>query len=397
MKSKTLYFLLSVYIAANGFFNPFGLLSPQVTKFLFYGISLLAVLLAFRKKNKPLYPKWPYRILILGIVSSSVVANTIQGQSFSVSFVAMLQYIFSYLYLYVLMKYRPSEDFIEKAFKVLTLCSLVMYLVNLASFPNMVFGETKDEYDMSRGFVRIGMPMIEIVVTYFFYNINKWITTRDKKTVYWIILTMAMIFMSLTRQVIALSAALGLLFIMQKASWVKKGVVILSCVFIVYVVLPQIPMVKTMMELSKDQASSNEDDDDIRVKAWRFYTQEYQTNEITPIVGNGVPGIGNSPWGNRVGQALEYTHCLLVDVGWAGFFWLFGGITTLALLLLLLKAIFMKKRSDRQYLTYSVAFVTITSVASAPILYYSQVCGLSLILYMAYASKENRNTHPQLQ
>ena len=398
---RTLLLAGLVYLSAQGFFNPFGLLSPQLSKALFFAFSIIAILTVFRKKGTCNYPKWSYRCLMIGIFVASIMAMVFHAQSYMVSLVAILPYFLGYSYLYVVGKSKPSVAFIEKAFQVLTVCSLLMYIVNLFSFPNMIFGETKDEYDMSRGFVRIGVPMIEIVVTYFFYSINQWIVTKQRKNIYWILLTAVMIFMSLTRQVIALSAILGMLFIMQKASWFKKISVIAICVFVVYVVLPQIPMVKTMMELSENQAANNRNDEDIRVTAWRFYTTEFQTNQLSPILGNGVPSYGKSRWGNFVEQTTALTvdggnACFTVDVGWAGFFWYFGGIATLGLLLLLIKGIRTAKYEDKQYLSYSLTFIALTAIASGPILYYSQICSLSLILYMAYASKENRNTHSQL-
>lgn len=398
---RILSLLTLVYLAAQSFFNPFDIVSAQLSKALFYGFSAIAVLLAFRQNVKLSCPNRPYQCIIFGIFAASIMATAYHDQSYNVSFVAVLPYLFGYLYLYVLEKFKPSENFIEKIFQVLTLCSLVIYLVNLVSFPNMMFGITKDEYDMSRGFVRIEIPMIEIVVTYFFYSINQWLLSRKRQSMFWIILTSVMIFMSLTRQVIAVSAVLGLLFILQKANWIKKIAVILVGVFIVYVILPKIPMVKTMMELSEAQAKSNKYDEDIRIKAWRFYTTEFQTNDITPILGNGVPSFGNSRWGDYVNQTtapkvLGGNGCFPVDVGWAGFFWYFGGVATLGLLVLILKGIKTPKRVERQYLSYALAFIGLTAATSGPILFYSQVCSLCLILYMAYASKKNSSYHPQL-
>ncbi len=398
---RILVLLLLVFLAAQGFFNPFGLVSPLLSKALFFAFSIIAILFVFRKKTICAYPKWSYRCLMMGIFVASIMAMVFHAQSYMVSLVAILPYFLGYSYFYVVEKSKPSVAFIEKAFKILTICSLLMYIVNLVSFPNMIFGETKDEYDMSRGFVRIRIPMIEIVVTYFFYSINQWIVTKQRKNIYWILLTAVMIFMSLTRQVIALSAILGLLFVMQTASWFKKISVIAICIFVVYVVLPQIPMVKTMIELSEQQSLDNKSDEDIRVKAWRFYTTEFQTNAITPYLGNGVPSYGKSRWGNFVEQTTALYQdggnaCFTVDVGWAGFFWYFGGVATLGLLLMFWKGITRKKATDKQYISYALAFIAITAIASGPILFYSQICSLSLLFYLAYA-KENSSAHPQLQ
>lgn len=391
-----------VYLAAHSFFNPLGIVSASSAKAVFIGFSVLFFLYAKKKgKNRISYPSQSYKLLVWGIFIASIMGAIFHDQSYMVSVVAVMPYLMGYLFFYSVLLLNPSPEKLEKSFQILTICSLLMYLSNLISFPNMIFGESQDEYDMSRGFVRIGIPMIEIVVTYFFYSINQWIVTKQRKNIYWILLTAVMIFMSLTRQVIALSAILGLLFVMQTASWFKKISVIAICIFVVYVVLPQIPMVKTMMELSEKQAINNRSDEDIRVTAWRFYTTEFQTNKLSPILGNGVPSYGKSRWGNFVEQTTALYEdggnaCFTVDVGWAGFFWYFGGVATLGLLLMFWKGIRIKKNKDRQYLTYSLAFIALTAIASGPILYYSQICSLSLILYMAYASKENRNSHPQL-
>lgn len=401
MKNKKLYLLVLVYLAAHGFFNPLGIVPDSLSKGIFVVLSLLALFMAFKKRStKVTYPKMGYRFLMVGIFVSSIMATVFHSQSYSVSLVAVLPYLFGYLYFYVLEKFRIDIDLVEKALRVLTICSLGMYLVNLACFPNMVFGESQDEYDMSRGFVRIGVPMIEIVVACFFFSINQWMIFKKKKNVYWIILTAILIFMSLTRQVIALSAILGFLFVMQKASWFKKLIVIVCCIFVTYFVLPQIPMVKTMIELSEQQSLDNRSDEDIRITAWRFYTTEFQTNGITPYLGNGVPSYGNSKWGNFVEQTTALRNdggnaCFTVDVGWAGFFWYFGGVATFCLILMFWKGIIRKKEINKQYLSYSLAFVAISAVASGPILFYSQICSLSLLFYLAYA-KENSNPHPQL-
>ena len=401
-KKFVLGLLLGVYLSAQGFFNPFGLIDSRLLKALFSFFSVIAFLYVFRRNGIGNYPKWPYRFLMIGIIVSSIMATVFHAQSYVVSLVAILPYFFGYLYFYIIEKLQPSIESIEKVFRILTLCSLLMYIANLASYPNMIFGETKDEYDISRGFVRIGVPMIEIVVTYFFYSINQWIVKKQRKSIYWILLTAAMIFMSLTRQVIALSAILGLLFVMQKASWFKKVLVVVLCVLCVYVILPQIPMAKTMMELSEEQVKDNRNDEDIRVTAWKFYTTEFQTNQLSPIFGNGVPSYGKSKWGDYVERTTALHEdggnaCFTVDVGWAGFFWYFGGIATLGLLLLLIKGIRISKYEDKQYLSYSLAFIALTAIASGPILFCSHICNLSIILYMAYASKEDCSAHPQLQ
>ena len=169
-----------------------------------------------------------------------------------------------------------------------------------------------------------------------------------------------------------------------------------------FFVLPQIPIFKTMAELSETQAERNKyEQEDIRITAWRFYTYEYQTNGLTTIFGNGVPSIGNSIWGNNYEKTVYWEYggngCFTVDVGWAGFFWYFGAIATLGLLILLVKAVRKKKSKDKKYLSYWCVFLILTSAASGPILFYSQIVSIMTVLYLIYGKEQNSNNHPQLQ
>ena len=172
-------------------------------------------------------------------------------------------------------------------------------------------------------------------------------------------------------------------------------------------VLPQIPIYKSMMELSENQIDKNKyKEEDIRITAWRFYTYEYQKNGITRIIGNGMPSIGNSTIGNKFDAVTNARYggngCYFVDVGWAGFYWLFGIFATIGLLVILIKALIMARRMKKDYYVYWILFILITSVASAPIIFHGQVVSLCIILFMIFANKNikyeiNRINNTQLQ
>ena len=150
-----------------------------------------------------------------------------------------------------------------------------------------------------------------------------------------------------------------------------------------------------MTELSENQIEKNKyKEEDIRITAWRFYTVEYQKNEITRIIGNGLPSIGNSKIGNKFDAVTNARYggngCYYVDVGWAGFYWLFGIFATLGLLTILIKALIMARRMKKDYYVYWIMFILITSVASAPIIFYGQVVSLCIILYMIFANNNKK-------
>lgn len=394
MRTK-LYLIILIYLAAHNFFNPLGSIPEVVSKFLFYLFSLIGLLLAYRSNNQEYnYPKKSYKMIILGIVISIFSVWLNYGQPLSVSFTTTLPYIFGYSFLYILMKYSPDIDFLFKFIKILVICSAFIFLANLLSFPNTVFGEAKQGFDMSRGFARLGIPMVEFVVFYMLFSVSQYQTSKKKKWIFWSILTGVLVVFSLTRQIILLAFAFSILMILQKANLWKK--ILVTCVLLgVYqFVLPQIPIYQTMTELSEMQAERNSyEKEDIRITAWRFYTDEYQKNEITRIIGNGLPSIGNSKIGNQFNNITNIQYggngCYYVDVGWAGFYWLFGLFATLGLLIILIKALIMAIRMKKDYYVYWILFILISSVASAPIIYHSQVVSLCIILYIIFANNDS--------
>lgn len=238
-KEKKLFIVIvSVYLASQQFFNPLGAISQQLGKFLFYAFTLIALIIALNKKNvSNNYPKKAYSLIIIGILFSIFMGGTFHEQSINICIIASLPYLLSYLFLYILFKVNISNYKIEKLLKTMVICSAIIYISNLIVFPNKIFGVEKDEYDMSRGFARIGVPMIEIVVVYFFYSINQWILSKNKKSIFYIILCLLLIFMSLTRQIIIFSIIAGVWFILIKASKTKKmitlSVIIVCFIFII--------------------------------------------------------------------------------------------------------------------------------------------------------------------
>lgn len=392
---KRKYFLYIIIVLSSlTFYNPFGIIPGQLGKFIFYLVCVIALIYAYNIKfslSKIDYPRRAYKILMVGIMFSAFMASTFHEQSLKVSFITILHYLFGYSVFYILMKFNIPKEKIEKAIWIFCFISMGIYIINMITFPNMIFGAEKDEYDMSRGIVRIGVYSIEFIVLFFFYSINQWMVTKQKKYIWLILITATFIVLSVTRQTILLSAVLGLFFILRQASLRKKIIVVSSCALFYFAILPQIPIYQTMVELSEQQAESNTEKEDIRITAWKFYTDEYQTNGLTRIFGNGVPSAGNSRWGDEYEKTTVPQYggngCFSVDVGWAGFYWNFGIFAVLGLFILLIKSIRKNKMADKSYLTYWCIYILLTSIASAPILYYPQIISISTVLYLIFGKE----------
>lgn len=383
--------VILVILASVGFFNPFAILTEPAQKLLFYISMVLCMGVALFdgvSLRDVKYPRKAYFVLLGAIFFSSVMGAAFHMQSYKMSIIATLPYLMGYAFFYALMRLDVPRNKLMNAYLVLCGISSVIYFINAATFPDNMFGLPIIDEDITRGIIRLPVVFIEFFPMVVFYAVNKWLLDRKPGWIVVVVVGFIMIFLSVIRQIIALTAVLTLFFFFRKVSWKWKALMAAGAVSIVVFVLPMIPMYNTMIELSEQQKEENDDEENIRIQSWRFYTYENQTNAITPIFGNGVPSYG-SRWGMEFSSEAYVSGRFAEDVGWAGFFWFFGAIATAALLIMLVAALRKKKAPENQYLNYWLIFVICTSVASGPPLYYWQILDIMVCLYLVFKKDDD--------
>lgn len=390
-----------VLLSMESFFNPGGLFTQQDSKFLRYIVFIISFIICLNSKckyQKNDYPFYSYWGLIIVIFLSILPAAFFHDQPFSVSLISILSFVTSYLFLYVLFRLAIPKHTILKVLKHILIISSVVYFVNFVTAPNIIFGSVKEEYDMSRGIVRLWIPFFDLHVLGLFYAINQWILNGKKIYIYWIVFAYVMVFLSVIRQALFYSAILGIWMFLRNASFTKKVLVCIFASIIVLIVLPRISAFQTMMELTERQQEEY-GTENIRILAWDFYTKEAQANDISPIIGNGVPAYGKSDWGNEMQAITDFNHCFAVDVGWAGFYFFFGAIGVIFLGCLLIMALRKNKQKEEKYLNYWILYIILTSFTSAPIMYPHQIFCIMFVLYLIYGKEyeEDRNCYIKLQ
>lgn len=398
---KKALFVLTLF-SAIGFFNPMQIFSPQISKLIFYVCILLSAAYAIfdgRSLRNINYPRKSYWWFMIMIVVSTIPATAFHPQSYSVTLISTLSYILGYLYFWILMRSALPEKFILKWLFIGCILAIPVYFINLISFPDVIFGDS-ELGDFSRGILRVPVVFLNIMVLFLFYGINKLLLKQGNRK-FWIFVCgifLLMIFLSVVRQVILYSMALGLLFLLKNFSWTKKiTAVALGAVMVIYV-FPMIPAYNMMLELSKDQLDENSEEENVRIGAWRYYTFENQTNGITPFIGNGSPSFGNSVWGNIFDDETQDNGYFYADVAWAGIIYLFGWTGFVALLILMLKAIFRRKPPEKEYLTYWFIFIVLFGIGSGVFLYYQEIIYIMIGLYLVFGTYEkNSDNNPQLQ
>lgn len=393
---KTKFFIVILMIlSASSFFNPLGTIDTKFSKTIYYGCVIYG-LFFFRKRKesqKLKYPRVAYKMVIFGMIGAVIMAALYQNQSLGISVMAALPYLFGYLSFLVFMKSGLSEKQILCIISGMLCCSIFIYAVNYATFPFMVFGNIDaDNVDSSRGVLRIGVKYVELHMLAVFYSINQWLLHKEKKWFLAMVICGLMIVLSVTRQIIAVTAMLSGLFLLNRLRLYQKIIFIILVIMSTMYVLPEIPIYKALVENTQVQAERNENEDDIRIRAAQYYMNEYQTNNMTRIFGNGIPSIGNSTWGNKFEQDTRHEGYYSSDIGWIGYYWHFGLISVLGVLFLLLNSAIKKKTFNHEYLTYQCYAIILLSILSAQILIYYQVINFMMVLYLIYGTHRKEVT-----
>lgn len=388
---------LFIVLSTVAFFNYHAILSESASKALFcLSVLIGGVVAAFyaRGERRVSYPLAPWLMLMGGLLVSVFMATLYHQQSLKVSFVTTLPVLLSYATFVIFMRFDLPAEKVMRTYLVLAVVSAIVYFCNVLTVPNNMFGKPMLDIDDSRGIVRIYVIFLEMFSIMIFYVINRWLVDKKFK---WVILgsfLLVMVVLSVIRQVIVYTVLLSALFIMRRVSWKIKALICGACVAIVVFVLPMIPVYKALVELSEEQVDDNEEKEDIRITAWRFYTYDNQTGDLTPILGNGMPSFGNSVWGIAFDAETQDNGCFFVDVGWAGLYWLHGIFAVIGLLWLMGAALMRKKPENMQFVNYGIVYFFLLCFASGPNLYYFQIVSLMLLLSMAFSCAPQTDALP---
>ena len=385
-KNKIDTFFLFIVIVASLNFYDFILMpkSETITKALYYisGISSLIYFIC-QKSNKrmpyhnPINKNMAFLIFIMFISIFS--SNIFENQDLSIGLMTTFPYIFTLSFFYILQKGRVSSIVIERLIKMFGTIFIIVFLLDKI-LPVTFFGTMEFDYD--RGELRIRVPGIQWLLLLFLYCIQQYKNTYKKKFVLVILLCFAIIILSLTRQLILISAAMGL-WLYFRDSKLKNKIIIGSLIIIASsIVFPKIPALNNMVDLTKSQIEKNKYEDEyIRFQAWDFYTNGYDRDLIQNFIGCGVPSVGNSTYGNKIDRLSRNNNYYVHDVGWAGFYFFFGLLGTISLIYIMIKSIKIKCPNQNVFMKFYIMAVALLGFASGSILYYNELLCLTLAVY----------------
>lgn len=403
----TIFVILSLFITANNFFDfsPFGEGMEPKSKLLHYIIFILIVAyLHFKKSDKKkklqnLGSKSQKRIdncitlLICGQFIALFNATIYKEQSLFVSIMTSMPMLVAFGSYFLFKKISLTEESFKKIIVILGVGYCCIYILSLITLPNPLFGSFG--LDEERGGFRLRIRGIFWAALLFFLLISSYKELKKNKYLILAFIIYLFIVASLARQYILWSTFLGGLFFLKGLKFRKLLVLISAVVVLGVTVIPQIPLVKNMIELTEKQKELNDyEQDDFRVRDYMVFMFEYDRNIFQYIFGCGLGSQGNSKWGNEQEMMNQSQHLIMADASWAGIVFLYGYFSFFIWIFLVIYSIFYIK--GVYYKRFFLAYIFLCAILGGTLVYTYEVIIIMFVMSQMTCCKKVDSKQPIL-
>jgi hypothetical protein len=359
-----LFFL--VVVSLNFFESKYLTTTPSLKNMVLYfrflclgGMIALSVPFAFRKSQGFVLP---IQLLFLSMLISIFMAYSSWDQSVMKSTFATVPYML-WLFFFYLLEMDISIKAIEDIVLIYGGIYIVLFLYQFTHSAVPLFGG-QDEFVEARGVVRIIFPGGGVFYLASFIAINK-LTTEKRKWWLWIGMSLAGLVctvMQVTRQAIFGICLLYFYHLIKGIAIHKKLFVIIIClVAVLFVINSDIPIVKGITEAQKSDTEDGKNY--IRIVAANYFLYQFSPNNVSRILGNGVPYALDSNYALFVANLKEQGF-FLSDVGIIAMYVMFGVLSVLAYLLIWIKSFLYRVPKQYYYVKYYLWYLLITCATS---------------------------------
>lgn len=244
----------------------------------------------------------------------------------------------------------------------------------------MIFDFRMEE---SRGTIRIFIYGSAFLGYAYFYQINKFFITNNLKNAVFALALFLFYILNGTRSslfIIVFITILGL--ILSKKVKSKLLIIVLFGIagFFFFLIFQDI--ITAMIELSNNQI--NEDDENIRLRATRFFLTTFQPNFMTYIMGNGI-GHQTAQYGLQILSYKIVFGFYQSDIGLVGEYSIYGAFFVIGAIAMIFSIFFTKFPIEYRFIRYFMAdlllSITTGMVFSIP---YCIIIMLSICYFIDY-------------
>lgn len=373
--------ILFIFLASALFFK-LAFLPSQLMLLVSFASTFLIVLVVIIRTiydNKPGFKQnfsFEVFLFLISVVFAMLGAKWGHGQGLLLSawVESSMYFYFFYFFLHAL-RIRPKE--LERLIIIVAVIYLTLFFAQYVLYPRQLFNSRVQE---ARGTVRIFVPGGIFANLMFFYFLL--LLFKKPKILYAVFCFLYVIIPVLqgTRSSI-LVTVFAILVVIVISKQVKSKLLVLflmsSGAVLLFFIFQDIFM--NLIEVSQDQ--SEQEGDDIRVKAIKFFLTEFYPNKINYFLGNGM-GHMASPYGLKIMYYKAAYGFYQSDIGILGNYTIWGVTSILGIFLTLRKMFLIKIQQNYKYIKFWAVPLVIASILGSPFFGGSNIVVIVSALYL---------------
>ena len=302
--------------------------------------------------------KWFVLGLIIIPFLGFIPAYILHEQNIILSFIGASKNI-GYVFFFYLLLIQIEEKKIVKTFCILGFCWVFIELIQQFTYPHYWFASRYETYEKSievrNGIYRYSVAGVEFGLILLFYCFERFMLLRNIKYLVGIIAGLVGVYLTTTRQVIAMSIIclfVGM-FLMKK---IKFWSFVFFCAVSLIVYMNVDTLFGEFIKMTEDV-----DEDYIRFHAYRFYGITYNDGDsLAFLLGNGSPYPPSSFY-KEISKYEEVFGLFIADIGIVGMYSQYGIIYVMMILWFFVYVFKHRKYLDL-YLQLYVLFMAGTSI-----------------------------------
>lgn len=389
--NRRLVGIILITIALFRFYSFIPIANTAIVKFAAMLMPIFMLLMSYKQflKDKTNRFSNQVRLLIILIAISIVSAFIFWEQSFELSY--RVTYVeLSYIFFFYLVKCRFTIEEVESYIIIITSLYVILWVIAHIANPIPLFGGFNDEdgtgyYNTeklsSRGFPRIQFIGLCFLPLTFFLFLVRYNRQGGKKYLLLSIGTAIVIFLHLTRGIILGTLLAYIVYMFEKRSVMRWWIVIVALVLYVSPQLLEGTIAGNLIEKTSESLDTSDgDDEDVRIREYKFYFTGYKKNVVSAFVGSGVLHM-KSPLGAYEKNIAETLNYYASDVGYAQIYVYIGFIGLVIIGALWIKVLISKKVGN-QYARYYLLAVMIINIFQGYFFVIDGVLSISVALYL---------------
>lgn len=394
-ESKFIYFFILLFcLSTIQFFSPL-LIPSSLLYYSYYALfsySVVFTVISYKESYNNSFTLPIFLVLLAQLIA--IFSCTYSWHQSLIGSILATSLNMSYILFFILVIYNFSLIDTEKIIVICGSLYIVIFLASFVIYPR-TFITWEVTYGDERGFQRILVNGIGFLFLFSFYSLKNYITTHKKLWLLIYLVTFVTILMTLTRTLIICSTLFSFLYFIRGKK-IFSVILTLSIVACLLYVVTQMNFYKILASETKSQATYVKDD--IRSQATDYYLNNFSTNNIAKVFGNGDA--------YKDTEYLKYMFYLEksfgyyeTDIGYVGFYVKYGIIAILGYLIFVYRTLKVSVSEEYQYCKYFLYFIFAISVVIESPFSKSYIPAIAIAAYIlsSNAAKkksitEDRNT-----